>query len=933
MAGLTVGAFAICALAGATVRAVHYGFGVNAQNIVVVRPPPMAPSARGMDPRIGITGYVTRPHCTLTLYADEAPIASATPPPLPARFTFSLPQSLWETQNQILARCPLPSFPFVSRALVAVPVPKNLDVSGNALFRGVARAVHFWISPGRTNFYGVLELSGDEPRLTSALELSSLDQLAREAFNINFNFHPLYDALRSPTPQLYESNHHLFLTLRGELYPYATVAGSSRINIVVSPIELVRAACVRHDAFATGFECNSDPPANENSKVVVRLRGLNATSFPSDTLGISRSLGPPNHLDRDGSYVWYTSVAAPTPQSVQIDVHGYALSSPGEVHHFLAAEAKGDTPLLQVIVDAVHALIGVVIVAILLVYAGFWKHDVEHERYCGIITAAALASVLVDAGSWLARYGFYIFVNGRGLQPAEQRNVSFLLGYLRPTFVAAELAALIAIVAIVWALRHWKVTSNVGYFLGTALAILTISFLGSLYSAVELHQHYLSLSNPNNLNSSLLTIASNAILAVVMFVLLMVSFRPELAMQLFGVARSLRPWVYWLVVSLMTLSAVVVAPSSAYFAGNYSAPEFRIDMVVMEAGNYISGLAVVVPILWFLCSRNRAIVKTAKHKGHLALLFAVLVVLTGYAYLGFPVTLLLTFAAIYWIALRPNRDYEAISANLNSGRTREDLLAEAYDIDMCAAARQTKERFLSQFVSGNSTWDDYKKREAELDAFISSRETSSQDGTRAHATELAFGMGLENDLVSNARFTALISLAPASILTALAAQAVIGNASAAHAPFFVAFAQVVSSVIGYMAAGLGFGLVYPYVRGKVGTMKALWIILALALSILPYEFMSGSRPDYLAQILRWLIFFGGLGVTTDVLSAVRWKRRLNVRDLIGIVGVGHFAAVGAVAVTIATSLLTSESRDLLQVAIHHVVPAQYALPTPQDPGE
>jgi hypothetical protein len=97
--------------------------------------------------------------------------------------------------------------------------------------------------------------------------------------------------------------------------------------------------------------------------------------------------------------------------------------------------------------------------------------------------------------------------------------------------------------------------------------------------------------------------------------------------------------------------------------------------------------------------------------------------------------------------------------------------------------------------------------------------------------------------------------------------------------------------------------------------------------------MSGSRPDYFAQVLRWLIFFGTLGITIDALSAVRWKQRLNIRDLIGMAGIGHFAAVGAVAATIITSLLTAESRDLLQLAIHHVVPAQYALPTPQEPSQ
>lgn len=918
VAGLTVAAFVICALFAGGVRAVHYGFGVNELGLIILRPAPTAPPAlQASAPQVGITGYVTRPNCTLTLYADDMPIATARPSSQPARFAFTLPQSLWETQNQILAQCPLPGFPFVSRSLISVPLPQN-HLANRPFPNEATRAVHFWVSPGSTSFYGLLELRGDDPRLTSALGLSSLDQLARQVFNINFNFHPVYDALRSPVVRLYHNNHHNFLTLQGGLYPYATVAGSSKINIVVSPVE----------------PGNSIRPRNGYSKVVVQLRGLTASSFPTDALGVSQPLGPPQQLNPDGSYVWYTSATASSPQSIQIAVRGYTFGSLNDVHHFLTAAAKTVDPFLEMLAAAVHALIGVAIVVILLFYAGFWRHDAAHERYCGIIAAAALASVLVDAGAWLGRYSYYLYLSWTGVQSAEEhRFIVYLLGALRPTFAVAQLAALVSVAAIVLTLRHFKVTHNFRYFLGTAVAIFAISLFGSLYRAVELHYRYVAVNGHNNLNSSMPTIFSDAVLAIVLFVLLMVSFRPDLGAALFRTRATSRSWIYWTAVFVMALSASVTTRSLLNVSPNFAAPEFRIDAAVMEAGNYISSLAVVVPVLWFLCSRNHAMLRTAKHKAQLALAFAVLIILTGYAYLGFPITLVLMVAAIYWIALRANKEYEVISESLESKNTRADLLAEAYDTDMCEAARRTQERFLLQFVNGSLTWEECTKRQAELEAFIRSKQVSVQAGERVHATELAFGMGLETDLLANARQSALISFIPSLVLTFLATQSIIANLSATHVPFFAVFAQTFTSVIGYMAAGLGFGLAYPYIRGKIGTVKALWVLLAISLAILPYEFMSGSRPDYFAQVLRWLIFFGTLGITIDALSAVRWKQRLNIRDLIGMAGIGHFAAVGAVAATIITSLLTAESRDLLQLAIHHVVPAQYALPTPQEPSQ
>ncbi|MGA8099889.1 MAG: DUF6185 family protein [Candidatus Cybelea sp.] len=516
---------------------------------------------------------------------------------------------------------------------------------------------------------------------------------------------------------------------------------------------------------------------------------------------------------------------------------------------------------------------------------------------------------------------------------------------------------MLVVPGIFFVLRRCKVEISFRYFGGSALAIFAITFFGSWYTAVESFQRYRILNDPGALNALWPTVFSDAVLAIVMFALLMISFRPDLLLALvkipdldlglFKIPSYLGRWLVYLSLAILAvLSASIVFPSSAYFSASYSAPEFLVDRAAQEAANYISGLAVVLPIFWFLCSGDRGVHKAVEDKFHLAWLFAILVILTGYAYLGFPITLLLTLAAIYWIALRPNRkanedgipenkrNYEEISQTLHRLHKREErqeMFREARDIENCVVARQTQEHFLADFVNGSKAWDEYSKRNAELEAFIKSKDETVRAGTRAHATELAFGMGLEADLLANARRFALMSIAPASVLILLTLQSIISNASTVHVPFFVVFAQFAISMIGYMSAGLGFGLAYPYLRGNIGTVKALWVLLALALAILPYEFMSGSRPDYIVQLLRWLIFFGALGVWVDVISVFRLKQHLRIRELFSIAGLGHLAAVGAVAGTIATSLVASESRDLLQAAIHHVVPAQYALPTIQEP--
>ena len=91
-------------------------------------------------------------------------------------------------------------------------------------------------------------------------------------------------------------------------------------------------------------------------------------------------------------------------------------------------------------------------------------------------------------------------------------------------------------------------------------------------------------------------------------------------------------------------------------------------------------------------------------------------------------------------------NYEAISQTLDRLHKREErqeMFREARDIENCVVARQTQEHFLADFVSGSKAWDEYSKRNAELEAFIKSKDETVRAGTRAHATELAFGMGLE----------------------------------------------------------------------------------------------------------------------------------------------------------------------------------------------
>ncbi|MGB8907808.1 MAG: hypothetical protein WCC84_03570 [Candidatus Cybelea sp.] len=1008
----TIGIFAICALFGGMVRALHYDFGANetaalvsvdnhslifspapalpqttpepasqylkhnctvrwrtpTQSIADCVIAPIAPKRNALPshvlvPYVRIAGSAARRDCIVTLYADQAPVQRVTPPPSSAQsqasspygFTFDLPQPLWVTQNQIFAECG--GWPRVRRALIPVR-SQWFGRPANAYYNAVGRAVHFWISPGRTRFYGVLELAGNDPRLTSALGSSSLDQLAREAFNVNINIHPVYDALKNPVLRIYKNNHHLFLTLRGDLQPYATVVGTSNISIEATPVEIARANCSLPSACATFAE-------NKGNKIVVQLRGFSVSSFPTDAADspISQPLGPPPEMNRDGSFVWYTSVAAGKPESVQIAVRGSALASPTDAHHLLAAQAKIADPFLQVIIDALHALVGVVIVATLLSYAGFWR-DEAHRRYSSVAVAAALASVLINAAAFSARFGFWEYQYFRASFPLPYRDLilrtlHFLLVWLQPTFIAAVAAALIVVPGIFLVLRRCRIDLSLRYFGGTALAIFAITAFGSWYTAIESFQRYQALNKPGVFDALPQTVLSDAVLAIVMFALLMVSFRPDLLLELVTIpdldlrlfkipSRLGRRLVYLSLAILAVLSASVIFPSSAYFSAAYSAPEFLVDRAVQETANYISGLAVVLPIFWFLCSGDRGVRKAVEDKVHLAWLFAILIILTGYAYLGFPITLLLTFAAIYWIALRPNRqtnegaaanhkgNYEAISETLDrlqKRAARQEMFSEARDIENCVIARQTQEHFLADFVSGSKEWEEYSKRNAELEAFIKSKAETVRAGTRAHATELAFGMGLETDLLANARRFASMSIAPASVLILLTLQSIISNASTVHVPFFVVFAQFAISIVGYMSAGLGFGLAYPYLRGNIGTVKALWVLFALGLAILPYEFMAGSRPDYSVQLLRWLIFFGTLGVWVDVISALRLKQQLRIRELFSIAGLGRLAAVGAVAGTIATSLIASESRDLLQAAIHHVVPAQYALPTIQEPPQ
>ncbi|MFZ0031268.1 MAG: hypothetical protein WAK84_05295, partial [Candidatus Cybelea sp.] len=628
----TIGIFAICALLGGIVRALHYEFGKNESTALVVvdrhslflSPAPALPQATPEPasqylkhnctvrwrtpthsiadcviasiapkrnarpahvpvPHMRITGFVARRDCNVTLYADQAPVQRVTPPPSSPPpgssssygFTFDLPQPLWVTQNQIFAECES-SWLRVHRALIPVPFQGLGQPANASSYNAVGRAVHFWISPGQTTFYGVLELGGNDPRLTSTLGLSSLDQLAREAFNVNFNLHPVYDALKNPVLRIYKNNHHLFLTLRGDLQPYATVAGTSNISIVATPVEIARADCLPPSSCAAWN-------GNKGNKIVVQLRGFSVGSFPTDSADspISQPLGPPGEMNRDGSFVWYTSVAAGRPQSVQIAVHGNALASPTDAHHLLAAHARIADPFLQVITDTLHALVGVVIVATLLSYAGFWR-DEAHRRYSSVAVAAALASVLIDAAAFSARFGFWKCLGVWGNFPPQytaqiHQTITFLLVWLRPTLIAAVGAALIVVPGIFVVLRRCKLGISLRYFGGSALAIFAITFFGSWYTAVESFQRYRELNDPGALNALWPTVFSDAVLAIVMFALLMIAFRPDLLLDLveipdlnlglFKIPSHLGRWLVYLGLAVLAvLSASVIFPNSAYFS-------------------------------------------------------------------------------------------------------------------------------------------------------------------------------------------------------------------------------------------------------------------------------------------------------------------------------------------------------------------------------
>jgi hypothetical protein len=408
------------------------------------------------------------------------------------------------------------------------------------------------------------------------------------------------------------------------------------------------------------------------------------------------------------------------------------------------------------------------------------------------------------------------------------------------------------------------------------------------------------------------------------FALLLIQFRPDVFITLLTRRRILRFGLLTASLLFFSICAIVISPTvlpdNLHPIGLYS-PLF----ITVDVSLFAKSLA---PLLFAI---TMVLPGVSNPKGHpwenrerrLALFLTVLFVGYSYVFIGIPMGLIFSFLAIRFIAIRSEQIHEidAAVAYRDENVVAPSDIVSLKDIRRAASAQLAlRDSFLNNQISGAT----YERRSADLEAFGKSLARALGPSAAYEKWILGYEFGPGRSLLENGRWGAIVGLAAGVTMALFQSHVILTTFSDGHMVIFDSFAVLALTMLRAVPAGFALGFTLPYLRGNMASTKGLVVAFALCIALLPYDFFQYSAYEALSESLHLLLLFGVIGLALDLLTAIRLARSLPLRQLLDVTGLGNLTATAAVTASIMVSLITQESRALLDVAVQNATVALHS---------
>jgi hypothetical protein len=474
---------------------------------------------------------------------------------------------------------------------------------------------------------------------------------------------------------------------------------------------------------------------------------------------------------------------------------------------------------------------------------------------------------------------------------------------------------IVALACTGWLLfDRFKVPGARKPFVVTVLASCLIVVIATWLSVKYQPHGAFTLSSVNYGNPETLLSLQGAC-CVLAFALLLIQFRPDVFSVVLPIPQRLR-WCS-LVLGLAFLAACawyispVLPPDGMNTVGLYL-PAPVVSEIALFAKNLAPLLFALLVLMPGLFSGHAR--RWQGREWSLALFLSIMCVGSSYIFLGIPIGLIFSVAAIRFLAIRTEHIHDVDNA-VAARDAQEIMLTDIIAFQDIRRARLAQLAAKDAFFSGKSSEDEYHRNSAAFVAYATKLQRSLGPKASYEWLVLGYEFGPGQTVVENARIGAILGLVAGAVMAALQLHNFVATFSDGRAVLFNSVAVLALTVLHWVPAGFAFGFLLAYLRGNMATTKGFVLALALCVGLIPYDFFQFSSSEAVSESLRLLLLFGTLGLVLDLLTAWRLARTLSFRQLLGVTGILNVSATFAIAASIAVALITEASRSLLDVAV------------------
>jgi hypothetical protein len=299
-------------------------------------------------------------------------------------------------------------------------------------------------------------------------------------------------------------------------------------------------------------------------------------------------------------------------------------------------------------------------------------------------------------------------------------------------------------------------------------------------------------------------------------------------------------------------------------------------------------------------------------------------------WLYIPITFLLGWQMLARLFVRPAGEWSSLEPLVQQVvEQRSELIDNILTLN--AAEREYKgyqEKQREKLVNGEISFWEHKKNLKDRHRQLQRLREGYRIADRP-AKDVALAFGPQRGAWENAVHGTKFALLFASPWIALALHDLLtGSPPKGFYPLWYLAYDVMTMVLKWGLYGFFFGYFYPYLRGKNGLQKGLWLFLAVVLPTLPLTAISNSSISDWQATLFWVLqvfiqcILLGL-VAFDYVTLQRggyrdWRLLFEVHDLpsVGISVSSILVAIGAAV----TTLLTTQATNLVSLALRFVIP-------------